>query len=165
MRRLRQLHGHLRPGATPLGDSGFTLVELMLTLAVAGILAAIAVPTYQSYRLKVQDAQAEMDITKIDGLIALYYQSHDQLPTSLSDIGDGALLDPWGNTYHYLDFAGLKNRGQVRKDRNLVPLNGDYDLFSAGPNGTWQPPITANSSQDDIIRANNGTYVGLAANY
>lgn len=55
--------------------------------------------------------------------------------------------------------------GQVRKDRNLVPLNTDYDLFSAGPNGQWMPPITASVSRDDIIRADNGAYVGQASDY
>lgn len=162
---LWQVPGHSRVCAKRHAGTGFTVVELLLALAIAAILVAIAVPTYQSYRLKVQDGQAEVAITKIEARITLYYQAHDELPTSLSQVGDGSLLDPWGHPYYYLDFTGLKNRGQVRKDRNLVPLNGDYDLFSAGPNGEWKPPITAPVSQDDIIRADNGAYVGLASNY
>lgn len=141
------------------------MIELMLAIAVAAIIAAIAVPAYQSDQLKAQDAKAAATITRIEGQIALYYQETNQLPASLAQIGDGSLLDPWGHPYHYLDFTGLKSRGQVRKDRNLVPLNSDYDLFSAGPNDQWLPPITAAVSQDDIIRANNGAYVGLASKY
>lgn len=137
----------------------------MLALAVVAILMAIAVPIYESYRLKVEDAQAAAAITGIESRIALYYQTRQQLPTSLSQVGEGSLLDPWGHPYHYLDFTGLKNLGQVRKDRNLVPLNDDYDLFSAGPDGEWQPPITAPVSRDDIIRADSGAYVGLASDY
>ncbi len=137
----------------------------MLAIAVIAILAAIAIPSYQQYELKAQDAQAEKDITEIEAQIALYYQVHQQLPQSLAQIGDGSLLDPWGHPYHYLDFTGLTNISQVRKDRNLIPLNTDYDLFSAGPNGAWMAPITAKSSLDDVIRANNGAYVGLASDY
>lgn len=137
----------------------------MLAVVIVAILAGIAVPSYQSYRLKVEDAQAKVAITRIESRVTLYYQQNHRLPTSLSQIGDSSLLDPWGHPYHYLDIMGLKNRGQVRKDRNLVPINGDYDLFSAGPNDEWVPPITAPVSQDDIIRADDGAYVGLASKY
>jgi general secretion pathway protein G len=57
----------------------------------------------------------------------------------------------------------MKGNGQARKDRFLVPLNDDYDLYSMGKDGTSSPPLTAKVSQDDIIRANNGSYVGLAS--
>jgi len=53
----------------------------------------------------------------------------------------------------------------VRKDHNLVPLNTDYDLYSMGPDGNSVGPLTAKASRDDIIRANNGSYIGPAANY
>jgi general secretion pathway protein G len=55
--------------------------------------------------------------------------------------------------------------GQVRKDRNLVPINSRYDLYSMGADGRSVPPLTAQESRDDIIRANDGGYVGLAAGY
>ena len=55
--------------------------------------------------------------------------------------------------------------GQLRKDKNLVPINTDYDLYSKGPDGKSVTPLTANSSRDDIIRANNGAYVGEAEDY
>ena len=150
---------------TRITERGFTAIELMLAIAVIGILSAIAIPTYQQYEVKAQDAQAEKDITEIEGRISLYYQINQTLPQSLNQVNEGSLLDPWGNPYHYLDFAGLTNISQVRKDRNLIPLNTDYDLFSTGPNGAWVAPSTAASSQDDIIRANNGAYVGLASDY
>ena len=49
--------------------------------------------------------------------------------------------------------------------RFLVPLNSDYDLYSMGKDGVSSPPITAKPSQDDVIRASNGSYVGLASNF
>ena len=55
--------------------------------------------------------------------------------------------------------------GQARKDRFLVPINSDYDLYSMGPDGGSVPPLTAALSRDDIIRANNGDYFGLASGF
>lgn len=57
------------------------------------------------------------------------------------------------------------NMGDVRKDRNLVPINSHYDLYSMGKDGQSRPPLTAPVSKDDIIYANDGAYVGLAEDY
>jgi general secretion pathway protein G len=46
-----------------------------------------------------------------------------------------------------------------------VPLNSDYDLYSSGPDGESRSPLTAAPSRDDIVRANNGGYIGLAGEY
>ena len=59
----------------------------------------------------------------------------------------------------------MKGNGQARKDRFLVPLNSDYDLYSMGPDGKSSSPITAKPSQDDIIRAADGSYVGPAIDF
>ena len=53
----------------------------------------------------------------------------------------------------------------VRKDRFLVPLNTDYDLYSMGKDGESTAPLTARQSRDDIIRADNGGFIGLASEF
>ncbi len=57
------------------------------------------------------------------------------------------------------------NIGRARKDHNLVPINGDYDLYSVGADGKSAPALTAEVSQDDLVRANNGAFVGFARDY
>ena len=52
-----------------------------------------------------------------------------------------------------------------RRDRFLFPLNTDFDLFSLGPNRAMAPSIGQALSLDDVIRANNGGYFGLASKY
>ena len=59
----------------------------------------------------------------------------------------------------------MKGNGKARKDRFLVPLNSDYDLYSKGKDGKSSSPITASDSQDDVIRASDGSYVGLASQF
>ena len=55
--------------------------------------------------------------------------------------------------------------GQMRRDHFLVPVNTDFDLYSLGKDGLSRSPFTAAASQDDIVRANNGLYVGLVSEY
>ena len=47
----------------------------------------------------------------------------------------------------------------------MVPINTDYDLYSMGKDGQSAPALTAQKSRDDIIRANDGAYIGPAAGY
>lgn len=46
-----------------------------------------------------------------------------------------------------------------------MPINSDYDLYSKGKDGKSQKPLTAAASRDDIVRAGNGAFVGLASDY
>ncbi len=52
-----------------------------------------------------------------------------------------------------------------RKDRFLVPINSDYDLYSMGADGESVEPLTAAKSRDDIVRASDGAFVGVAENF
>jgi general secretion pathway protein G len=61
--------------------------------------------------------------------------------------------------------TGKKGLGGVRKDHKLNPINSDFDLYSTGRDGQTKTQITNKDSLDDIIRANDGGFVGLARNY
>jgi general secretion pathway protein G len=137
----------------------------MLALTVLAILAAVAVPTYTRYRERAAVAQAIADISTIDLSIQRFETQNMRLPASLADVGFGGQLDPWGRPYVYLNIADVMGLGAVRKDRNLVPVNSDFDLYSAGKDGASQPPLTARASADDVLRANDGTFIGLAKDY
>ena len=55
--------------------------------------------------------------------------------------------------------------GKPRKDRFLVPVNSDFDLYSVGKDGRTAAPFTAKMSKDDVVRAMDGGYVGLASEF
>lgn len=153
------------PGARLRAQAAFTLFELLLAVAIVGIIAAIAVPSYQAYLDKAKIAKAKADIVTIAGALERYFISRGTYPDTLAEAGVGAMLDPWDHPYQYLNIANAKGKGKVRKDHNLVPINSDYDLYSMGKDGKSVSPLTAKASRDDIIRANNGQFVGLAADY
>lgn len=141
------------------------MIEIMLVLAIVGLLLALAVPFYQTYSEKAEATQAINDIGTIAKQIELFKSVHGRYPDSLADVFMDELKDPWGNAYQYLNIETAKGKGKLRKDRNLVPINTDFDLYSMGPDGKTTGPLTASASKDDIIRAGNGGYVGIAEDY
>jgi len=147
------------------GTRGFTLLELMLTIVAASILAAIAVTGYRRIVLRMEVTRAISDIGEIQLAITKFDTNNTRLPDSLADVGLGGRLDPWGNPYQYLNFEDTKKFKGARKDRNLHPINTDFDLYSSGPDGRSVAPLTAKASRDDIIRANDGRFIGKAEDY
>jgi general secretion pathway protein G len=150
------------------GCRGLTVIELLIVLAILSTLAAIAIPAYSDVTEKARIIKAIADIRALEGEVAAFETSRGRLPMNLAEIGRGNLVvDPWGNPYEYLNFAeaGPGAQGKMRKDRFLIPLNSTYDLYAKGKDGDSRPPLTAKTSQDDVIRANDGAYVGLAQNF
>lgn len=144
---------------------GYTLIEIGLTIAILAVLAAIALPRYSDYRERVRVAQAVTDIGNLQTQISHYFTDSREYPASLGDIGQGGLLDPWGRPYQYTNLTTAAAKGAARKDRNLVPINSDFDLWSMGKDGASVSALTAKASRDDIVRANDGRFIGLASDY
>jgi general secretion pathway protein G len=144
---------------------GFTIIELLIVIAIMGTLFGIAVALYGNALASSRIAHAIGDIKTVEGDITLFYVQNRRYPLTLAEVGHGETNDPWGNPYQYLNFETVKGKGKMRKDRSLVPINSDYDLYSMGPDGQSQAPLTASASHDDIIRASDGSYVGPASEY
>ena len=161
-----KFQGDRRPNGL-LGQTGFTLSELMIVMAIMGILAAIAVPSFQSYRERARLAVCVAGIKVIEEALISYRIDKDVFPDGLAEVGLDGMRDPWGSPYQYLKLEGLgkKATGKARKDHFMVPINTDFDLYSMGPDGKSVSPLTAKASRDDIIRANDGEYIGLASLY
>jgi general secretion pathway protein G len=146
-------------------QAGFTLIEILIASGILVVIASIAVVGYRGYVETTKVNIAINQLTEMSIALSDYGSDNASFPDSLAEIGLDALLDPWGNPYQYLNIAAAPGNGKVRKDHNLVPLNTDFDLYSMGPDGKSVSPLTAKASRDDIIRANNGSYIGPAADY
>ena len=145
---------------------GFTLLELMIMVVLVGILAGLAHTSFTTYVERAKVAKAIGDIGKIHIAIQNFLLSENRgYPANLAEVGLDDLRDPWGNPYQYLVVDGLNNNGAVRKDKNLVPVNRYYDIYSMGNDGVTSTPFTSNLGQDDIVLAGDGGYFGLAKDH
>jgi type IV pilus assembly protein PilE len=68
-------------------SKGFSLIELMITVAIVGILAAVAVPSYQSYVLKANRYAAISDLLTLQLSEEKYYAEHHSYTDSFADLG------------------------------------------------------------------------------
>ncbi len=160
--------GHLFsvPGHRGFGDNrAFTLLELLIVMAIMITLAAMGIPAFADALEVAYVGRAIGDIRTLQTEITRYEVQLGKLPDLLQDVGVTDMLDPWGNPYQYLNFDNVQGQGQKKKDKFLVPLNSTYDLYSMGKDGSTSSALTANASQDDIVRANDGAYVGLGSQY
>ncbi len=156
--RRRVLHARSRPA------TGFTLIEVMVVVLLIGILTALAMPYYGSWRNRVNTVQATSDIIGNEAIVEIYVVANKTLPSSWADIPAARTIDPWGRPYVYYNIEA-NGKGGARKDHALNPLNTDYDMYSVGPDGVSKAQITQTDSLDDVIRASNGGYVGIASGF
>ncbi len=217
-------------------SGGFTLIELMIAVAIVGILSSLAAPNYLDFIERARVARSVAELHMIAEVVKGYAMTSGQYPDTLAQAGQNPLLDPWGNPYQYYridcgtnimighlsipiapartsagqafpvsgslrpdqahvsfanddsDSQGLVRliakggsgggsgsssgggkstcgSGKPRKDHFLHPITSDFDLYSMGKDGDTVAPLTAQKSHDDVIRASDGAYYGLAKNF
>lgn len=148
-------------------SKGFGLLELMIVVVVAGLLMTLAIPSYNGYSERARVSKAIGDISSLSLEIERFrLQNEDRIPLSLDELTMAVPLDPWGRPYDYLNISAAgPGKGGLRKDGKLNPLNSDFDLYSRGKDGDSKGPLSAKASRDDVIRANNGAFIGLGEDY
>lgn len=99
-------------------DSGFTLVEMIVVIAIIGVLATLVVVRYSGQTDQAKVASAKAQLAQLEGAVITFHSHVGRLPASLSELIDrpsgatqwqeGGYLkgksvpkDPWGNEYVY----------------------------------------------------------------
>ena len=143
-------------------SSGFTLIELLVVVAILGVLAVMGIPVYESLVVNTRSSSAVLEIRGIEKSVIASAADNSSYPVSLASLGLGGLLDPWGNSYQYANFA---NGDPQKIDFFTNPLNTEFDIYSRGPDGLTNVDITHVDSLDDVVLAGDGGWVGKASNF
>lgn len=150
--------------------TGFTLIELLIVMAIISILATIGFIRYSGFVEHTKETKAIADIKQIAEWIEEYRERYGEYPPDLATLKVGLNLnsefkDPWDHPYQYVYIAEDDKKGKdkqrARRDRNQKPINTYYDLWSNGADGDYQQQVNGAKSRDDIIRAWDGSFVGL----
>ncbi len=88
-------------------QKGFTLIELMIVVAIIGILAAVAIPQYQNFTKKSKASEAKVILDAIITSEAAYYAEQDTMTQDMGNIGDP---DGPAVYYTYAADAALSSR-------------------------------------------------------
>lgn len=86
MKSMKNMNAVQRPR-----QQGFTLIELMIVIAIVGILAAIALPAYQDYTIRARMSEPLAIAAEGKTTISEFYASNGRLPTLQASLGLGEL--------------------------------------------------------------------------
>ncbi|CAB1262462.1 type IV pilin [Vibrio cholerae] len=78
-------------------QKGFTLIELMIVVAIIGVLAAVAIPAYKSYVAKSEAATAAATVRGLLTNIDMYQQEVGSFPTDITKVGGTTTMNAFGS--------------------------------------------------------------------
>lgn len=141
---------------------GFTLVELLVSVAIIGVLASISAKGFGELKEKAKISRASSEIRTLEKDISAFAVEKGYYPPNgLGDIGKAGMLDPWGRAYEYKRYVSTEMR-YLGAD---IELNSDFDLYSKGKDGLSDLSIENPASSDDISRLRDGSFVGTSESF
>jgi len=97
---------------------GFTLIELMIVVAIIGILAAIAIPNFIRFQARAKQSEAKGNLKSVFTAQRSYYQEYDKYADNFSVVG---FAPERGNRY-YFQVGSTAVLPEVRNNVNIIPV-------------------------------------------
>ncbi|MBH5946128.1 pilin [Neisseria meningitidis] len=141
-------------------QKGFTLIELMIVIAIVGILAAVALPAYQDYTARAQVSEAILLAEGQKSAVTEYYLNHGEWPSNNTSAGVATSTDIKGK---YVKEVEVK-KGVITAEMKSSGVNNEIkgkklSLWAKRQDGSVKwfcgQPVTrdANATNDDVKAA------------
>ncbi|MBU1078647.1 MAG: type II secretion system protein GspG [Spirochaetes bacterium] len=115
-----------------LNNKGFSLIEILIVLAIIGIFAFIGVPSLMRTLSTAKIKATKLEMQTIRSVLTTYYTEYDKYPKSIQKlvdekfIGPEVLKDGWNNPYNYRPYPDDQNNPDQK-----------YDIISNGKDGIF----------------------------
>ncbi|HEZ4181800.1 TPA: pilin [Neisseria meningitidis] len=139
-------------------QKGFTLIELMIVIAIVGILAAVALPAYQDYTARAQVSEAILLAEGQKSAVTEYYLNHGIWPANNSSAGVASASDIKGKYVEKVEVA----KGVVTAEMKSTGVNKEIQgkklsLWAKRQNGSVKwfcgQPVTRDANNADTVAA------------
>ncbi|EMT0241961.1 pilin [Neisseria gonorrhoeae] len=146
-------------------QKGFTLIELMIVIAIVGILAAVALPAYQDYTARAQVSEAILLAEGQKSAVTEYYLNHGKWPADNGDAGVASASEIKGKYVEKVEVAKGVVTAKMKSDGVNKEIKGKkLSLWARREAGSVKwfcgQPVTrtkADAAKDDVNAANDAT--------
>ena len=114
-------------------QKGFTLIELMIVVAIIGILAAVALPAYQDYTVRAKASEVVLAASGGKTSVAEAYQTLGHMPSTIVSAGIGAQTSPYVAAIGYTQSSATVGllaataSGEAKISGSTITLTGTAD--------------------------------------
>ncbi len=128
------------------GQAGFTLIELMIVVAIIGILAAIAIPAYQDYTIRARVSESASVSSPVRTAFGVYLSEVGALPNTFADVNAYVTTTDTAYQTKYVQSVAVAN-GEIRVTMRDITELGD----AGGANVIWAPRYVSGASALDWV--------------